>query len=518
MHRPVPSAHEKRPLLSWPAFLLTLSLMWLCIASLRPYSPVETWHMFGERLLAGMSLSLDEPIFITLLQRAAVFLPFGLLLQWNLARTPAVHPARRAIMRLGLIVIGLEVGQGLLTTYHHPRFSEIMFGVAAGTAGVGLGMKLHALRAAIETCYLNHERAILLYVLTAGSLVTAYVLVRVHSGVDLVGWDHSYPLIVGNELTGDRPWRGRIHGLAIYDRQLSAADLESLDRASAESTIDSLRRRLGAIASYQFDSVVNGRLREQVSARSDLDLLFPPIDRRIWSARNGALELFAPTVIRTASSCAHICTALEASNAFTVEVVFASDDVSQQGPARIVSISAGPGARNFTIGQQLDTVNVRVRTPMTGPNGTAVPFRSGPSDITGGWHHLAVTFRDGVIRLYVDGVEARRPLRLYAASVRLFGHDAPASNILAAAVLFCPLGLLTGVVTRCRAPGPAATLTLVGLLALPLVCSVVAAGHFRHRHNMTFIVATIVICVVVILIARKVASCQLTDDFLADAA
>ena len=39
-------------------------------------------------------------------------------------------------------------------------------------------------------------------------------------GGGLDTWDHTYPLILGNESTGDRPWLGRLVSVVIYDRAL----------------------------------------------------------------------------------------------------------------------------------------------------------------------------------------------------------------------------------------------------------------------------------------------------------
>jgi len=41
----------------------------------------------------------------------------------------------------------------------------------------------------------------------------------------LTNWDDSYELVLANELTGDRPWLGDLHLIALYDRALSAAEL-----------------------------------------------------------------------------------------------------------------------------------------------------------------------------------------------------------------------------------------------------------------------------------------------------
>lgn len=44
-------------------------------------------------------------------------------------------------------------------------------------------------------------------------------------GGSLSNWDESFPLLLGNEAIGDRPWRGVFHRVAIYDRALSEEEV-----------------------------------------------------------------------------------------------------------------------------------------------------------------------------------------------------------------------------------------------------------------------------------------------------
>lgn len=46
-------------------------------------------------------------------------------------------------------------------------------------------------------------------------------------GSDLNNWVRGFRLAVGNELTGDRPWLGTLHLIAIYSRALSTAEVEA---------------------------------------------------------------------------------------------------------------------------------------------------------------------------------------------------------------------------------------------------------------------------------------------------
>lgn len=42
---------------------------------------------------------------------------------------------------------------------------------------------------------------------------------------DLSNWDPSCKLVIGNEVTGDRPWKGKIYYVAVYDRDLTEQEI-----------------------------------------------------------------------------------------------------------------------------------------------------------------------------------------------------------------------------------------------------------------------------------------------------
>jgi len=42
---------------------------------------------------------------------------------------------------------------------------------------------------------------------------------------DFSNWDPSYELVIGNEVTGDRPWKGKIYYVAVFDRGLTELEI-----------------------------------------------------------------------------------------------------------------------------------------------------------------------------------------------------------------------------------------------------------------------------------------------------
>ena len=53
-------------------------------------------------------------------------------------------------------------------------------------------------------------------------------------GTDLGGWDTAFPLILANEPTGDRPWLGTFHLVAVYNAALSSAEVTQNYNAGAD--------------------------------------------------------------------------------------------------------------------------------------------------------------------------------------------------------------------------------------------------------------------------------------------
>ena len=94
--------------------------------------------------------------------------------------------------------------------------------------------------------------------------------------------------------------------------------------------------------------------------------------------------------------------ACKASGELTLEATITPGNVTQGGPARIVTFSEGSGARNFTLGQEGATVLLRLRTPNTGEQGS-----NPQTDLfeveAGRTYHVVVSYRPGSLSCYVDG-------------------------------------------------------------------------------------------------------------------
>ncbi len=52
------------------------------------------------------------------------------------------------------------------------------------------------------------------------------ITISLSNSVSLTNWNTSFPLVLGNEATGDRPWNGSINQLSIFDCAFNAENVE----------------------------------------------------------------------------------------------------------------------------------------------------------------------------------------------------------------------------------------------------------------------------------------------------
>ncbi len=96
------------------------------------------------------------------------------------------------------------------------------------------------------------------------------------------------------------------------------------------------------------------------------------------------------------------------SNELTLEVWFDTARLDQKGPARLFTFSKTTSERNFTIGQESDHIEVRLRTTKTSTNG--LPAFAAPKGTlkTGRTHLVFTRQRNGDSRLYLNGREVAK--------------------------------------------------------------------------------------------------------------
>ena len=164
------------------------------------------------------------------------------------------------------------------------------------------------------------------------------------------------------------------------------------------------RVQSGVLAAYDFASTEGAVVKDRSGVVPALDLR---IDRPGNVRRQaGSVEIRNTAAIRSDEPPTKILNAVKRSNALTVEVWFRSANLTQEGPARLFTISGDTSNRNVTLGQEGPALQARLRTTRTSNNGMPA-IETGRLLKTTLTH--AVYTRDalGKARLFVNGQLAK---------------------------------------------------------------------------------------------------------------
>lgn len=161
------------------------------------------------------------------------------------------------------------------------------------------------------------------------------------------------------------------------------------------------RSRAGLQALYDFRSQEGDVVEDRAMAGEPINLKIenPEAVRRA----QGSLEVVGDTVIRSDESSGRLIEAIRQSGEMTVEAWIRPADTGLSGPARIVTLSKNGSERNFTVGQEGDRFDVRLRTTKTSGNGMpslAAPEQSVTAELT---HFVYTRERGGRACVYVNG-------------------------------------------------------------------------------------------------------------------
>jgi hypothetical protein len=123
-----------------------------------------------------------------------------------------------------------------------------------------------------------------------------------------------------------------------------------------------------------------------------------------WLAAENGIQFKKKGIVLSREAPVGLHRRLLRGSGFTLEAWVKTDDILQEGPARIVSYSIDTRSRNFTLGQSQDRLIMRLRTIRTDPNGL-VPHLEVPQVFLGYEKktYIVVTYDFKVLCLYIDG-------------------------------------------------------------------------------------------------------------------
>lgn len=161
----------------------------------------------------------------------------------------------------------------------------------------------------------------------------------------------------------------------------------------------------GLILFYAFDEGSGSTVTDKSDVLPKHDLTIADPGNVAWSTDH--LNINAATALSTAGAATKVVARAQASGELTVEAWITPANVTQEGPARIISMSIDPYARNFMLGQEAGTYAARFRADgqPDWDNGSPTIFTTAGTAMAALTHVVHTHDATGDEVLYVNGVE-----------------------------------------------------------------------------------------------------------------
>ena len=222
-----------------------------------------------------------------------------------------------------------------------------------------------------------------------------------------IGWTHARVLLYENQA-------GRVPAKDLSLYLPSITSNSSSTSPVASSTPDPIPSptclEAGPQVLYTFEEGQGDEVKDRSGVLPPLDLTLPSTGTA-WLSQGG-LAVTGPVLIQSAEPAQRLINSIVATGELTVEAWIKPANLSQDGPARILTISEDLLHRNFTFGQGLwgdqpsDLFDVRLRTTNTDLNGQpSLSTQKGSARLD----RAQVVFthqQNGASRVFLDGSQA----------------------------------------------------------------------------------------------------------------
>ena len=158
----------------------------------------------------------------------------------------------------------------------------------------------------------------------------------------------------------------------------------------------------GLVALFLFD-------RGKGSTIDDVSGVDPPIKLHItdankisWAKDENAIEITGNSMIVSEGNADKLLNNMRDHKELSIEAWFSPDNLKQDGPARIISMSTNPYQRNFTLGQIGEDIAFRLRTTETDQNGMP-ELNTQKHILTQKPIHIVATYDGSSKKLYING-------------------------------------------------------------------------------------------------------------------
>lgn len=235
-----------------------------------------------------------------------------------------------------------------------------------------------------------YTSVIIIYGVAATIILMIPVVINTFSN-----WNSSYHLMLGNEPTLNRPWHGVIYKLAIFNRTLNQNAVEKFYSINFQQPVPE-ELCGGLLIEYIFS---NPKVQSFGALKNSLNLI-PRQGFSFAFRQNGGILLADNSFMEIQIPAADLVQAVQKTNQLSLAIWFQPENTQQKGPARIVTFSKDTDYRNFTLGQSGSELSFRVRTPLTGQNGSEVELTAQSLIAMDKPQFVVATVNRGEMKLY----------------------------------------------------------------------------------------------------------------------
>ncbi len=468
--------------------IVTCSILFILVATLFPFNFSLPDGFSIETILTRFQQTtthLGDQI-----KNVLLFLPFGFGLMCLLQKTRL-----RIITKLIVVLLAsfsltctVEILQVFLPS-REPTFADLVNNTLGGLLGFicfyFLIFKIINYASLLKSKKrLSIKQLILIFLLYIA--ISFIVPIPLQSATSFCNWDLNYPLLLGNEQTGNRPWQGYISEFYITDQAISKEEVSKVfsDQGSVTEG-DSL------LAYYQ----LNG----SGDSYPDRTKHLPNLTWRgqpTKAQNEKGVFVSSSHWLETATPVTFLNQRLHKTAEFTIGTTVATANTTQKGPARIISISSNTQERNLTIGQEGSDLIFRLRTPLNGENAQyirqIVPNIFADTNL----HKIVLTYADSVLHVYIDRLQNLHSFN--------FLEMLPKSDkILYYGLIFITLGSLLGLITPFAQGRLIFYFMLFGGIVLPsLIVEFTLANSSDRSIKLENILLSILIMVGTILVFK----------------
>jgi VanZ family protein len=409
----------------WSYLVLITSFICIVVATLSPFKFSLPENFSPQSILNNFHHTSDIKDYS---RNIILFIPFGLALASVLFQN---NYKRSTVLIIAFATsLGLSFSVELIQSFSAVRISNLT-DVVTNTLGGLFGAALYSWRQllipftrAVIQINGNHLtiKSLLLIFTSFFTLICMAILVLLMSA-NFNNWNDDFNLSIGNESTGDRPWQGYMSSLHIVDR---AFDSDSIAQSFKEKNkffarLPNLVVSLVATPDGQgyigFDRQVPLLLWQGIKSADDTDKVSKKLSEQSSLFINAGMRQDQRVFIdhdywlKTKEPVISINNRLRKTSEFTLSTVVASDQIKQDGLTRIISISKNPFYRNLTLGQNGKNLGLRLRTPITGENGTEPEFIIPDVFKDKNSHQILITFAHQTLNFYIDRLENKYTFR-----------------------------------------------------------------------------------------------------------